>query len=226
MQFFSQDMDQNKRMLYHALVVPVIIVILLCLVFALEYLGGYDFHSLGVYPREFKGMIGILTMPFIHGDAKHLYANIIPIFVLTLFLYMAYRPNAHKVLIFVWIFTGVILWIIGRSSWHIGVSGIIYGLVCYLFFGGLAGNNRTSIAVALIVAFLYGGIIWYMIPIGIDNHISWEGHLSGAISGIIAAIIFRTKPNDDENSEKQEDEQDDVQYDWRDSDRTESELPS
>lgn len=44
-------------------------------------------------------------------------------------------------------------------------------------------------ALSLIVAFVYGGMVWGMLPI--DEKISWEGHLAGFLSGIILAVLFR-----------------------------------
>jgi len=84
---------------------------------------------------------------------------------------------------------GLIVWFIGRSSYHIGSSGLIYGFATYLFFMGVFRKDTASIAVALLVTFLYGSIIWGVLPV--DPHISFEAHLAGAIMGLICAIVFR-----------------------------------
>ena len=44
-------------------------------------------------------------------------------------------------------------------------------------------------ALSLLVVFLYGSLIWGLLPI--DYHISWEGHLSGAIVGSVLAVLYR-----------------------------------
>jgi Uncharacterized membrane protein (homolog of Drosophila rhomboid) len=56
--------------------------------------------------------------------------------------------------------------------------------------------------------FLYGGMIWNMIPLSelIDPSISWEGHLSGAICGTLLAVFFRKKGPADDSQMTDEDE--------------------
>ena len=81
------------------------------------------------------------------------------------------------------------LWGLAVDGNHIGASGIIYGLAAFLFTSGVIRNNRLLLRVSLAVAFLYGGIVWWMLPI--DDHVSWEGHLSGAIVGTLLAIAYR-----------------------------------
>src|SRR3989339_1510740 len=87
------------------------------------------------------------------------------------------------------IIPGIFVWIFGRPAYHIGASGLIYGFVSFLFFSGLIRRDNRSIALALIVTFLYGGIIWGVLPIKAET--SWESHLFGSIIGIMFAFIFR-----------------------------------
>ena len=150
---------------------------------------GFDFNYLGIQPRNLQGLRGILFSPFIHSDIKHLFHNTIPLFILTMALFYFYRPISWKVLILGLLFTGMFTWIIGRPANHIGASGIIYLLASFLFFKGIFSKYYRLIALSFIVVFLYGGLLWFIVPV--DPKISWEGHLSGLIVGFIFALIYK-----------------------------------
>ncbi len=168
---------------------PVVFVLILWLVFWFEVRFGYNFSKYGVYPLNFKGLRGVFLSPFIHGDIKHIYHNTIPLFVLSMALFYFYRPIAWKVILFGILFSGFLTWCIGRPSYHIGASGLIYVLVSFTFFKGVFAKHYRLIALSLMVVFLYGSMIWYAIPM--EEGISWEGHLSGLITGLIFAVFFR-----------------------------------
>ncbi|WCC44201.1 rhomboid family intramembrane serine protease [Tenacibaculum finnmarkense] len=136
-------------------------------------------------------MKGILTSPFIHGDTGHLFNNSVPLFVLCASLFYFYRSVALKILIFGGLFTGFLTWVIARESYHIGASGIVYLLFSFVFFSGIIKKQYRLVAVSLIMIFLYGSMIWYVLPI--KDGVSWEGHLSGFITGILLAIFYRKK---------------------------------
>ncbi|WP_290699448.1 rhomboid family intramembrane serine protease [Lacinutrix sp.] len=171
------------------LLYPILFVLLIWLVFAIEIRFGLRFNKYGVYPQTIKGLRGILFSPFIHSGLKHLYSNTIPLFVLSSALFYFYRPVAFKVVIYGVLLSGFITWLIGRPSYHIGASGLIYVLFSFNFFKGLFAKNYRLIALSLVVVFLYGSMFMYAFPI--DEQVSWEGHTAGLISGLIFALIFR-----------------------------------
>lgn len=173
------------------LVFPLYFVLFLWIVFWFEMKYGFNFNKYGIYPRTFKGLRGILFSPFIHGDIKHLYNNSIPLFVLLFTLFYFYRHVAFKIFIYGALLSGLLTWIYARKSYHIGASGIIYLLFSFLFFSGVFRKNIRLIAVALAVIFIYGSMIWYILPI--KKGVSWEGHLSGFIVGLILAYVFRNR---------------------------------
>lgn len=187
----TQKIEIQKLKL--AIFIPVIVVILMILVFFFERGMQWDFKTGGVFPRSLSGLWGILTMPFIHSDLKHLLNNLPAFLFLATTLYFFYSEIANITLLLLYILSGLILWIIGRDSWHIGASGVIYALAFFLFFSGIMRKHVPLIAISLIVAFIYGSMVWYLFPLGIQNNISWEGHLSGAASGGLIAFIFRNK---------------------------------
>ena len=168
---------------------PVAVVVLLFLIKYLEYYFGYSFSKHGVFPRSIEGVKGIFLSPFIHGDWKHLINNSVPLLVLMPTLLFFYRSIALEVLMWSWLTSGLWLWTIGRPSFHIGASTIVYALASFLFFSGLIRRHTRLMAISMFVVFLYGGMVWGILPM--KSHISWEGHLSGAFAGLILAYWFR-----------------------------------
>lgn len=168
---------------------PLFFVLSIWIVFWLEIRFGFRFNEYGVYPQTLKGLRGVFFSPFIHGDLEHLYNNSIPLLVLSTALFYFYRPVAWKVILFGILLSGFFTWCIGRPSYHIGASGLIYVLVSFTFFKGVFAKYYRLIALSLLVVFLYGSMIWYTMPI--KEGISWEGHLSGLVTGLIFALIFR-----------------------------------
>ena len=169
--------------------IPLYFVLFLWVVFWIELKYNLYFVKYGIYPRSFKGLRGIIFSPFIHSNLKHLFNNSVPLFILLTSLFYFYRKIAFKVLFYGTLLIGLLTWIIARESYHIGASGIVYLLFSFILFSGLIRKYYRLIAVSLIVIFLYGSMIWYILPI--KEEISWEGHLSGFIVGILFAIIFR-----------------------------------
>lgn len=171
------------------IIYPVLFVLIIWLAFWFEVRFGFNFSKYGVYPQSLKGLRGIVLGPFIHGSIAHIYHNTIPLFVLSMALFYFYRPIAWKVLFLGIVFSGFLTWCIGRPSYHIGASGLIYVLVSFTFFKGVFAKHYRLIALSLLVIFLYGSMIWYAMPI--EEGISWEGHLSGLITGLLFALFFR-----------------------------------
>ncbi len=170
---------------------PLLFVLIIWVVFWFEIRFGFDFNYLGIQPRSIKGLRGILFSPFIHSDIKHLFHNTIPLFILTMALFFFYRTISWKVLLVGLLLTGFFTWAIGRPANHIGASGIIYLLASFLFFKGIFSKHYRLIALSFIVVFLYGGLLWFVVPV--DPKISWEGHLSGLFVGLFLALTFRQK---------------------------------
>jgi membrane associated rhomboid family serine protease len=168
---------------------PILFILILWIVFWFEIRFGFDFNYFGIQPRTVKGLRGILFSPFIHSDIKHLFHNTIPLFILTMALFFFYRTISWKVLLVGLFLTGFFTWLIGRPANHIGASGVIYLLASFLFFKGIFSKYYRLIALSLIVVFLYGGMLWFIVPV--DPKISWEGHLSGLVVGLLLAFVFK-----------------------------------
>ena len=168
---------------------PILFVILIWLIFWVEFRFNVDLKSFGIQPRKIEGISGIIFSPFLHSSLEHLFNNSIPLFLLSSAIFFFYRTISWKI-IFLGIFlSGLLTWIIGRDSTHIGASGLIYVLISFIFFKGIISKNFNLMALSLIVVFIYGGTIWYVFPI--KNNMSWEGHLSGFMIGILLALLFK-----------------------------------
>ena len=181
----------EKRQIYTAILIPCIIGILMILSFVMEKGMDWDFHTAGIYPRRIESVWGIFTLIFVHANWTHLVNNVVSFVVLCSFLYFFYSQLASRVLLISYIVSGLILWVIGRDSWHIGASGLIYALAFFLFFSGIIRRHVPLIAIALIVALIYGNMIWHILPWEIHDPISWEGHLAGGLVGVFLSIFYR-----------------------------------
>ncbi len=166
--------------------------LILCLLWAIrtyEQISGVSLSEWGLYPRTERGLLGILTMPFLHGDMDHLYHNSFSFLLLGLGLFFFYPMVAWRVLLFSALIGSTLVWCLARPSYHIGASGVIYSISAFLFISGLIRRDRMSRGAALLVMLNYGASIWGLFPL--QEGISWEGHLFGAIAGAALALVYR-----------------------------------
>jgi membrane associated rhomboid family serine protease len=159
------------------------------LIFVIEMKFEVNLSILGILPRESLGLLGILFAPLLHGSLLHLISNTLPLLFLGITLYYFYGNIARKVFYASYIITGAIVWLFARTSFHIGASGLIYGIASFLFFSGLVRAEFKSLLISLAVVISYGSLVWGVLP-SLPG-ISWEMHLSGALVGGLAAYLFR-----------------------------------
>ena len=216
-------MEPDKRKLVNSLFLSAIIVIILWIVKIIEWVFALDFSGLGIFPLKTEGLIGIVFAPLIHGDFSHLSANSGSLFILSWMLFYFYRPIAFRVFFLVWILGGLWTWLVARESYHIGASGVVYGLATFLFVSGLIRRTPRLMATTMVVIFLYGSMIWGVFPDFFPHkNISWESHLMGALAGLILAVFYRKEGPKrkiyswewDELEEDDEDEDDPDAY-WK-----------
>lgn len=185
------ELSKTHKFSQSVVLVPLLVVLAIWTVFWAEVRFGINLNEYGIYPRTVSGLKGIVLSPFIHGSVEHLYNNTIPLAVLLSFLFYFYREAAFRVLLLGILLSGLITWLIGRPSYHIGASGVIYVLSSFIFFKGIFAKHYRLVALSLVVVFIYGSMIWYIFPIKED--ISWEGHLAGFVTGLILALTIRVK---------------------------------
>lgn len=187
----SEKVLFGRKMLL-SMTIPGIFVFLMWLVKIVEILFDADLSQLGIYPLTLRGLAGIFFSPFIHSDFRHLFNNSLPLFFLGTALFYFYSEIAVKVSLWTYFLTGLLVWIAGREAWHIGASGLIYGLASFLFFSGIIRKYFRLVALSLLIVFLYGSMVWGIFP-GIYKDVSWESHMLGFISGILLAVIYRNQ---------------------------------
>lgn len=167
----------------------------LCFLFNINY--GWNLEDFGIRPHETNGLLGILTMPFLHENFEHLFSNTIPILVAGSFIFYYFKSWTWIIGLSVWVFSGLFVWLVGESGTnHIGASGLVYGLVFFLLISGIVRGHKNLAAVALLMVFLYGSLVWGIFPEYtrlIQENISWEGHMGGAIAGSILALSLLRK---------------------------------
>ena len=179
----------KKKEIFRILFVPTALLIVIWGVKIIEYLFDLSFVNYGVFPQNISGLKGIFLSPFIHKDFNHILNNSYSLLILIGLLFSFYKKIAPQILIWLYLISGFWLWIIGRPAFHIGASGVIYALAGFLFLSGLIRKNRNLSAISLLVIFLYGSMIWGIMPI--SQSISWEGHLSGFLAGLLVAVFFK-----------------------------------
>jgi len=148
-----------------------------------------DFSFLGIYPRTLSGALGIITGHWIHGDLAHLISNTFPLAFLGVGVVYFYRPIAPKVFAAIYMATGIAVWAIARPAFHVGASGVVYGLASFLFFMGLFRRDAPSLAISLVVVFLYHGLFAGLFPL--SERVSWESHILGGMTGIVCSFFYR-----------------------------------
>ncbi|MGD8560385.1 MAG: rhomboid family intramembrane serine protease [Gammaproteobacteria bacterium] len=179
-------------------------VVALWVIHIVDTLFDLQLARLGVYPGEIAGLKGVLFAPLIHGSFVHVFSNTLPLLVLGTAMLVGYPRSSKFVFPIIYFGTGVMVWLFGRESFHIGASGLSFGFLTFVFVIGALRWDKQAIALSCLVFFLYGGMIWGIFPS--RPGISFESHLFGSILGVLCAIIFR---NYDPRPPKK-------RYDWED----------
>lgn len=161
----------------------------LSVAYAIDAILPQDLLEWGLAPRQVPGLLGIVTAPLLHASIGHLFSNTVPLFVgLSLMFYLF--PNASlRVGFLIYLGSGLLAWLFARQAIHVGASGIVYGVLAFLFVSGLVRQDLRSLGVSLMVAFVYGSIVWGLFPF--DAGMSWELHLAGTLMGAGCAVGYR-----------------------------------
>lgn len=174
-----------RRAFHRALV----FVALLWAVRLVETVTAIDLTAYGIYPRRVHGLPGILTGPLIHGSWEHLIANTAPVLVLGTALLYGYPRCARIVLPVVYLGAGLAVWLLARPAFHLGSSGLAFGMLFFVFTMGVLRWEPRAIALAMIVSFLYGSMVWGVLPL--DESVSFESHMAGAVIGVVLAWVLK-----------------------------------
>ncbi|CCG52544.1 Probable transmembrane protein of unknown function [Flavobacterium indicum GPTSA100-9 = DSM 17447] len=210
------SIDKNFYFSPSVISIPLALVLFMWIGFYVDFKWYPQLYEFGILPKTIKGLRGIPFHVFIHGDFKHLLNNTFPAFFLIMALRYFYRKQFWNVLLLGILFSGLGTWLLGRNSYHIGASGLIYCLVSFMFFKGIMTKYFRLVALSLTIVILYGGILWFMFP---SEHvakegISWEAHFAGFVVGVLFSIMFKTP-----QFEKP------IYYDWEHPDFDPSQAP-
>jgi len=189
----------ERKQFLNALIIPSIFSLLMILIHWITVYYNLDVARWGVYPRESFGFKGVLTAPFVHSGWEHLFSNLPPFFIASLMIIYFYPRIAYQSIFIIYVLTGLMVWVIARQVYHIGASGVVYGLIAFIAWSGIFRRNRRALALATIILVLYGGI--YATSEPIKEGISWESHLMGALAGIFTAYFYKEELEIDEASE-------------------------
>ncbi|MGO1540050.1 MAG: rhomboid family intramembrane serine protease [Luteimonas sp.] len=178
----------DRRRLGRAFKLSLAFVALLAVMFGVQ--GLIDWRPFAIAPREFAGLLGVLTAPLLHGSPEHLMANAGALLLLGTLTFMLYPRAAPRAVPLMWLGAGLCAWWLGDpGSRHLGASGVTHGLMFLLFVLGLLRRDRPSVAAGMIAFFFYGGMLLTVLPQ--EPGVSWQSHLGGAVGGVLAAWLFR-----------------------------------
>jgi membrane associated rhomboid family serine protease len=180
-----RDLRHLKRML----VGVAAFVAVLWLIHLAGILFGLDLGRLGISPRQSSTLGGLLFMPLIHGSWSHLFSNSGPLLVLGTAMLHSFPRASRVALPAIWLGSGLGVWLFARAGFHIGASGLTYGMMFFVFVIGMLRRDRASMALSMIVFLLYGGTIWGLFPH--QPGVSFEAHVSGAVVGTLCAFWLR-----------------------------------
>lgn len=187
----ANALQDDRKRLRHAFRLVIAFAGLLWIVKALDTVFQLNLAHYGVYPHRTDGLIGIVMGPLIHGSWSHLFANTLPVIVLGTALFYGYPRSATRVLAAVWLGSGLGVWLFARDAYHIGASGLSFGVMFFLLVVGVLRWDKRAIVLSMIVFFLYGGMLWGIFPL--EPGISFESHLFGAVTGVVLAVVLKNR---------------------------------
>lgn len=189
-------MNKEYQQLLKILIFPTGLVLIIWIVEIIEFSSGMRFTRYGIYPRDVNALTGIVTAPFIHSDWKHLISNSFPLFALSTMMVVFYKRLIIATYIGILLLTGLSVWLFARESYHLGISGIVYGLIGFIFWAGIFRDNTRSIILSLVILIAYSGYFQGLTP---EEGVSWESHLFGAMSGAFFAFAYKNIEVDEED---------------------------
>ncbi|MFK7943252.1 MAG: rhomboid family intramembrane serine protease [Paracoccaceae bacterium] len=146
----------------------------------------------GLLPRSIPGLVGVPTMPLLHGGFGHAAANTLPLLILGS-IGLAVAPKrfwgATALIILV---SGLAVWVLARPAIVVGASGLIFGWFGFVLMLAITERSMRALAGAVVVIVIYGGMVWGVFPTQTGN-ISWEAHLFGALAGALVARMLRER---------------------------------
>ncbi len=158
-------------------------------IFVVDAVFGLGLTEYGVRPREWKGLIGVVAWPFLHGNYGHIASNTVSLLLFGGIISARNRQTFWRLSVYATLMAGFGLWLVGRPATHIGASGLVFACFGYIVTRGFYDRRPLSILLAIGVILLFGGIVWGVLPT--DPRVSWEGHFLGVAAGAVFATRSR-----------------------------------
>lgn len=216
--FVSSSKKEEKRDFILALVYPLAFVSMLWGIYFFSRVTAFDLALLGIHPLDFKSLTGILTAPLIHLTFDHISGNSLSLIVIGFGLCFLYQRKALPIFCFLYFTSGFWGWFFARGGYHIGASGLVYGMFFFLTTSAIIKREKRTIAFSLLITFLFGAIVWGFFPVFFPGkNISWEIHTTGAVAGVVAAFYFKKEgPQKEILQDDEPDEDEDENLYWED----------
>lgn len=164
-------------------------VVLIWAVHFLNILTGGLLTYWGIHPLDLSAIWHIFTAPLLHANFEHLISNTLPGAIFCFIIGMSGKRVFWEVTIIVVLLGGLGTWLFGGvGTNHIGASGLIYGWLGYLIVRGLFNRDFKQFIVGLLLAFVYSGLFWGLLPI--QPGVSWQAHLFGGVGGVAAGAFI------------------------------------
>jgi membrane associated rhomboid family serine protease len=164
------------------------LIVIIWLFFGIQSVFHYNFQTLGIYPRMWKGLIGILFAPFIHSSLEHIAYNTVPLFILSLMLAIVHPKKGILIWWILVVVSGFFVWVVGKPGYNCGSSYLIFAIAGYLISYGIFRRNALSLIIALVTAGIYGAFLWGILPQ--KEWMSWQNQLIGFVAGLIVGYVW------------------------------------
>ncbi|MGB5300035.1 MAG: rhomboid family intramembrane serine protease [Thiogranum sp.] len=220
MQPDPDSLKNDNTRLRRSFVLVALFALILWVIKLIEIILGLDFVHYGVYPLRVSGLTGIMMAPLIHGSLSHLFSNTAPLIILGTALLYGYPRSAIIVVPVLYLGTGLGVWLFARSAYHIGASGVTFGIMFFVFTIGVLRWDKRAIILSMIVFFLYGSMIWGIFPT--RPGVSFESHFFGAAIGVALAMLLKNHdPAPPPKKYSWEDESDELETEEKTDNQTE-----
>lgn len=169
----------------------IILLAVMWLVFILDLLLiGFSFNTFGIRPRRIDGLFGLITSPFLHAGLGHIVSNSIALFGTGILVRLAVGTQKLRLIMLLGVIgSGIGTWLFANAGVVVGASGLVYGLLGFLFGHAIFHPSLKSWAIALVSLFLFGGAV--LAIFSFNPYISWAAHFWGFASGIAIAMLIK-----------------------------------
>jgi membrane associated rhomboid family serine protease len=152
----------------------------------------YSFNRFGLKPRQVDGLIGIVSMPFLHNGVGHLLANTIPFVMIGWLVLIGGVADFLRATAIIVLGGGLATWLVAPSGTIVGASALIFGWLGYLLGRAYFARKFGWIVAAAFALFFFASLFSGLLP-SVNSAVSWQAHLCGFGAGIAAAWVLHPR---------------------------------